>query len=261
METEFDIISDMVCEKSSVLEVGCGDGRLLDRLQEMTDADFFGVDPFIFGAGNDCEPLRAEEIDRLDRKFDLIYSVHSFHHFENPRQFFVSAKKSLNTGGRVVILDWRYGAQTGVPERYFKYDELIEILDETNFKKVEYWISGDNQVLIAAPKEKIRIAIASDRENISPKIFGRAKFFDIYEFYNDEWHFYERRINRIAEQNPHGKTYQILEQLCDCQFLIGIGMGQKGEGRTKKSGHHLIKMPAGTAISESLEKLRGLIIE
>ncbi len=73
---------------SAILDVGCGNGKLLNRMQRDGFRDLTGVDPFIEESHfykNGVQVLKKNILD-LDskRQFDLIMSHHSFEHMPQP---------------------------------------------------------------------------------------------------------------------------------------------------------------------------------
>lgn len=72
---------------SSILDVGCGNGRLLNRMQRSGFHNLMGVDPFIkenVFYQNGVKILK-KEIVNLEGQFDLIMCHDSFEHMPNPR--------------------------------------------------------------------------------------------------------------------------------------------------------------------------------
>ncbi len=73
---------------SAILDVGCGNGKLLNRMQRDGFRDLTGVDPFIEESlfyKNGVQVLKKNILD-LDAtgQFDLIMSHHSFEHMPQP---------------------------------------------------------------------------------------------------------------------------------------------------------------------------------
>ncbi len=114
-------------ENARFLDVGCGSGWMIDELIARTSADGYGIDPFAV-YHNRCRPFAAEEIDRIKIDFDVIYTVHSLHHFDDPQKFFKLAVQKLRPAGKLIVVDWEKGAKTGVPEHYFSDDEVHDML-------------------------------------------------------------------------------------------------------------------------------------
>ena len=131
-----------------VLDVGCGDGRILELLAAK-GVRGLGVDPWPRGGSVPCVRLRAEEIGSLGRKFALIYTFHSLHHFADPQRFIHEARAALEPGGILLIVDWIAGAHTGVRERYFRPEEVKGWLMAAGFELIEEGTKGQSMILVA----------------------------------------------------------------------------------------------------------------
>jgi ubiquinone/menaquinone biosynthesis C-methylase UbiE len=103
--------------RANVLDLGCGTGRLLDRL-----ADRF---PDLRGTGLDFSPemLRqarqrnhhhprliyvqgnAEALPFADSQFDAVFNTLSFLHYPKPEQVFSEVSRVLNPGGHFYLVD------------------------------------------------------------------------------------------------------------------------------------------------------------
>ena len=88
----------------SVLEVGCGNGRLLFGVKNI--ADCYGVDlsPVAIERmkkeyGVAGEALNAYDIEKLNRKFDFVVANHLLEHLERDEEFVTKTKSILNDGG------------------------------------------------------------------------------------------------------------------------------------------------------------------
>ncbi len=251
-------LSNMLTAEDSVLEIGCGDGALLKELKSSVGVKISGVDPYA-GYGTkrkwDCYPIAGEDVNSLDKKFNLIYSVHSFHHLTSPIKFLHSARKILAPGGIVVIIDWRYGAITGVPERYFMEQELKSFFIESGFLPLTYWLDDDDQIIIGAPFNELQIAVASDGKVIPTTILGRSPFYEIFRYGGEKIELVETVENPIASENPAGKTFEIIKLLHKCQILVAALIGGKGDRRVEKSGKLFIKVKAGVDTKTTAMKI------
>ncbi len=137
MEAEGDsvllsILSKFLHRDMEVLEVGCGTTDILTRLKRKYRIKGLCADPY--GYGNDVIRVPAEEIERMKMKFDLIYLIRTLHHL-NARKFASSSYSTLKKGGYLIIVDWKKGTDTGVPEKYFSLNQAIKIFSQ--FSMVE----------------------------------------------------------------------------------------------------------------------------
>lgn len=100
----------------AVLDVGCGTGQLLRRMQiRFPDAKFVGVDPAP-GMVKQGRAARADRhidfvngrVERLpfpDAYFDLVLTTLSFHHWADQRQGIHEIRRVLRCGGLFVLTD------------------------------------------------------------------------------------------------------------------------------------------------------------
>lgn len=128
-----------------ILDVGCGDGRLLIKLAERNRlSELWCVDTYIESAVKNvnrrgfsqrikCVCAEAEDIPLESHFFDFIYSFRSLHEFYNPARALKEIKRLLASNGETIIADWKKGAKTGVFERYYRKDKLLEFLESAGY--------------------------------------------------------------------------------------------------------------------------------
>ncbi len=91
-----------------VLDVGCGDGYLLDRIKDVFPAfKTFGVEPYeaaasVAGKKHDVFVGIIEDF-RTEEKYDLVVSYHVIEHVAEPRVFLENMKKFVKEDGYVII--------------------------------------------------------------------------------------------------------------------------------------------------------------
>ena len=93
---------------SAILDIGCGQGRLLLRMSMGGFTNLTGVDPFIDNDISYYDNIRIhkqdlEEFSGSKRKYDLIMLHHSLEHMPEQNQAFDSISKLLSPDGTVLI--------------------------------------------------------------------------------------------------------------------------------------------------------------
>jgi ubiquinone/menaquinone biosynthesis C-methylase UbiE len=103
--------------KSDVLDIGCGTGRLLNRLAaNFPDMRGFGLDlsPQMLRVArekNNHHPRlifvegKAESLPFAENQFDAVFNTISFLHYPEPQQFFSEVARVLKKGGRFYLVD------------------------------------------------------------------------------------------------------------------------------------------------------------
>ncbi len=128
-----------VDNKSRVLEVGCGTGEILKALCEKTGCKGIGADPFIVEAHGNPEviSLKGEEIDRLDGKFQVIYTAKSMHHMSDVPKFLKLSRELLDHRGVLLIADWKEGMYRGIDETYHNPIDVMRWIQQAGFSYFE----------------------------------------------------------------------------------------------------------------------------
>ena len=91
--------------EARILDIGCGAGHLLLRLQRDGFTSLVGIDPYI--AESLVYPgglaVKKQRIEDLHGEFDLIMLHHSFEHMDHPREVLSRLVGHLAEGGRLLI--------------------------------------------------------------------------------------------------------------------------------------------------------------
>ncbi|SMC61422.1 class I SAM-dependent methyltransferase [Moheibacter sediminis] len=88
----------------SILDIGCGNGKLLFSLKEMGCKNLTGIDPYL--KDDIITPnvkIYKKNIEELTGKWDFIMLNHSFEHMENPLTVFKKINDILNDNGTCMI--------------------------------------------------------------------------------------------------------------------------------------------------------------
>jgi cyclopropane fatty-acyl-phospholipid synthase-like methyltransferase len=123
-----------------VLDVGCGDGSFLERIVSDFGVEGMGIDPSASigeSSETECNRLRAENVDELEKDFDIVYSINSLHHFGDVEAFFKNVDANLKPEGKIIIADWKEGASTGIPESYYSGEYIESVLTKSGSKMIK----------------------------------------------------------------------------------------------------------------------------
>jgi len=135
------LLLPLLSEGMRVLDIGCGTGEVLYELVQRYPIRGVGIDPYLCGR---CEnklelvKLEAEKIQELPGLFDLAYTLMSLHHFEDPLTFFCQMSTKLTRYGRLIVVDWKKGIRTGVPEKYYSLGEVTEVFSKAGLTSIDY---------------------------------------------------------------------------------------------------------------------------
>lgn len=122
---DFDLFNKFYNSNSSVLDLGCGNGRLLGYLEKHGFESYLGVDQseeLIKEARklhkhNDFKIIEMSNLHGLKGKYDAIFAIASFHHI--PPKLHVRTlkkwKKHLKPGGKLFMTNWNLHQKKYLP--------------------------------------------------------------------------------------------------------------------------------------------------
>lgn len=100
-------------EEETVLDLGCGDGRFLEKLRKIHGSiKLNGVDisenMILAGRERKIENCTlqvgdAENLPYRDKSMDRVYCLNSFHHYPNPDKVAEELKRVLKPGGVLIV--------------------------------------------------------------------------------------------------------------------------------------------------------------
>jgi ubiquinone/menaquinone biosynthesis C-methylase UbiE len=96
-----------------VLDVGCGNGTLLNLLKQKADISPYGIDisPNMISQCKSKYPdynfsvSSGEQLPFNDNTFDMVTTCCVLHHFDNANNFFKEAYRVLKPNGKIIVND------------------------------------------------------------------------------------------------------------------------------------------------------------
>ncbi len=101
-------------DPADILDLGCGNGNVLDLLQQKSDARLYGIDlsekmiqqaKKRFGDKVELQIGDAEKLPYRERFFDIIICNASFHHYIHPDMVIEEMKRVLKPQGTIILGD------------------------------------------------------------------------------------------------------------------------------------------------------------
>ncbi len=236
-----------ICDHEScrVLDVGCGEGRFLrDLLHQRPGVSAVGVDPY--GLDRESDGIRflrlgAERLDGMLERFDLLVTSMSLHHFPDVASFlraawFVTRWQS----GRLLIVDWKQGVDTGIPEAYFSIDGVCERLDSSGWS-LELRLEDRWHFAILARPRRFRFAVAlGDDDVVARGMLGTAPRFALFDCTGSRIEQVELRDNPYVQTRQHRKTLDVARFLSDASLLVASRIGPRGQDRLRARGIRML---------------------
>jgi len=133
----------------AILDIGCGDGRLLRDLEAVGFEDLTGIDPYM---PQDLTPgsrvvLRRASVSEIEGSFDLVLMNHAFEHMPDPEATLRHVHRVLRPGGQALVripladsFAWRHyrtdWVQLDAPRHLFLHTRpsIAELADRTGFR-------------------------------------------------------------------------------------------------------------------------------
>jgi 2-polyprenyl-3-methyl-5-hydroxy-6-metoxy-1,4-benzoquinol methylase len=117
---------------SKILEIGCGEGILLDELKKLGFVDVAGVEPSRTGAvraGKRGLKVKNDYFSRevVAEQYDLILMSHVFEHIEKPQDFIEELNAALSAGGALMFTQTNF---RGIIPRYLKENWYAWVPDQ-----------------------------------------------------------------------------------------------------------------------------------
>ena len=246
-----------------VLDVGCGSGQFLRALlKRKPGLDAVGVDPYgIEGdrGGVRFQRLGAEDIGGMLERFDLVVTSMSLHHFRDVGAFFQAAALAVRWHtGRLLVVDWKKGVDTGIPEDYFHARGIADRLAASGWSVIAHREEQWHFAILARPR-KYRFAVALGEDGMVAKgMLGTAPRFGIFDWNDGEIEEVTVRPNPYEKTRQHLKTLDVAQYLSDASLLVASRIGPRGKERLRARGIRMVLSGGPAPLSAVFEYLSAV---
>ena len=162
-------IAQTIRHATSILDVGCGNGRLVNFLAMKLKKKIFGVDVSDIGFKKARREAKLKNVSHMvkyiktdgnhlnmfkDEFFGGVISVYALHEFGDPLAILREIRRVLKTGGTTVIVDFIKGgeAERLWGERYYTPAEVKSMLEVAGFKEVKISFLYKDVILVLASR-------------------------------------------------------------------------------------------------------------
>lgn len=203
---------------SKILDVGCGQGRLLLRLALGGYTQLTGIDPFIKASTTYSNNVRLikttlEDYATTNRQFELIMLHHSLEHMPDQRSILCAINKLLSPTGVVLIR---------IP--------LTDSFAWQHYK--EHWVQLDApRHFYLHSKKSFSLAARESELTIEKIIYDSSKF----QFTGSELYLRDIALNTSKKTRKIFTKKQLLEYDCRAQELNRLEQGDQAEFYLKKA--------------------------
>jgi len=161
-------IAEAVADAVPVLDIACGDGRLIDFIVSGSGCTTYGVDISVshLVAAREKANTRgishrvllaagdAQKLCFLDRSFGSLVMLYSLHEIRHLPSALEEARRVLRPGGKFIAVDPVRGgiAETLWHERYYDLEEIESLLTYAGFSELTSDFLYDDIVFVSAKK-------------------------------------------------------------------------------------------------------------
>ena len=195
-----DILRNFTLKKGKVLDIGCGYGGLIKRLNSLRkNLHFTGIDisknmlklaknymkkdlKFLF--------MSAEKLNFDKETFDLIICKETLHHFSKPTRALKEMLRVLKKDGVIYITDLRRDSPKKAINRIIKETSLINPINAIQYidsLKASYTLLEIKKLLKRAKIKRYKLYIPKVDKNLMKKYKKLDKYFSAVNYYSCKW--------------------------------------------------------------------------
>ncbi len=154
------------CQGKRILEVGCGNGKLLKVLK--SENEVYGVDASedgiaacaSEGIGAYCLDVCSEPLPFADGHFDFVICLETLEHMMNPYYALMEMRRVLRPGGELIcsVPNPNWGHIMLYPG-LFEYKSFCQFLEQCGFQilRVEPWEWAPRETILPASLRRFRL--------------------------------------------------------------------------------------------------------
>lgn len=161
-------IMELLKQLRLILDIGCGDGRLVNALISEKESRVIGLDVSDHGFAEakmtaiqeahhhlvECVECDACQIAFQDDYFEAIILRFSLHHIEETQPALGKIHRILTPGGMVLIGEWLVEDEDQPRDGCYRFtlEDMRQMLREIAFRQFEFELIDDDSVLVKAVK-------------------------------------------------------------------------------------------------------------
>ena len=161
-------IAEAVADAAPILDIACGDGRLIGFVASGSGCNTYGVDisvSHVTAAREKATTLGishlvllaagdAQKLCFLDESFGSVIMLYALHEIQHPTQALKESGRVLRPGGKFIVVDPIKGgkAETLWNESYYGLEEIESMLTHAGFSELTSDFLYDDIVFVSAQK-------------------------------------------------------------------------------------------------------------
>jgi len=145
-----EIVSKKLRNTDKLLDVGCGEGFIVNCLAKKLNRKIVGLDVSVAGftkAYNRCKKFEVCDLVECirgdahnmemfqDGEFDAITIIYTLHHMNNPEIVLEEVKRILKPGGRIIIVEYIIRKRKSKCHKFVK-EEVNKMLENAGFRDI-----------------------------------------------------------------------------------------------------------------------------